>query len=243
MCLAEPSTSGTAAEYSWANAPEFIPMDRRIDSNEVGKCFYDPNSIQKNGLCQICFELEINSMSPKDQRSHLIICGNLNPEKNDFSRSIVKSLNKQCTICFDVVFEKEIQSFWPLSKLPDDVKFGILPNCSHVFCLTCIRVWRQSTEFENNAVRGCPVCRISSDFVCPSTTWVETPDAKTKMITDYKNALSHKDCKYFRYVSWKTLGLFFFLLIFFWFIREVAVVHLETNVFIDMLQAMGKQLI
>lgn len=37
--------------------------------------------------------------------------------------------------------------------------------------------------------RGCPECRIASDFVCPSMFWVETKEEKDKLITDYKLAL------------------------------------------------------
>lgn len=167
--------------------------------------------VQEYGLCQICFNCEIQSQSPQHQRTHAIECAKLNPDKNDFSRSVINSLNKQCTICFDVIFEKEFQSHWSISKLPDDVKFGILPNCSHLFCLTCIRYWRQSTDFENTAIRGCPVCRVTSDFVCPSSTWVQTPEDKAKIIQEYKKAMSQKDCKYFRHVSFVQNFINFFV--------------------------------
>lgn len=206
-----PSTSGTPVENSWVNAPEFVPMHRRLMERYYG--YQDPNVVQENGLCQICSELEIHSLTAPQQRLHIIQCAKTHPEMNDFSRAVIKSLNKQCTICLDVVFEKEMQSYWPLTKLPDYVKFGILPNCCHIFCLSCIRIWRQSTEFENNAVRGCPACRVFSEFVCPSTTWAETPEEKTKMIRDYKNALSNKDCKYFKYVSILSFSLLCFLIL------------------------------
>lgn len=45
--------------------------------------------------------------------------------------------------------------------------------------------------------RACPECRVTSDFVCPSLFWVDTKEDKNKLIDDYKQALSTKDCKYF----------------------------------------------
>lgn len=38
---------------------------------------------------------------------------------------------------------------------------------------------------------------MTSDFVCPSMYWVDTKEDKDKLIEEYKNALSRKDCKYF----------------------------------------------
>lgn len=46
--------------------------------------------------------------------------------------------------------------------------------------------------------RACPECRVTSDFVCPSMYWVDTKEEKEKLIDNYKEALSKKDCKYFK---------------------------------------------
>ena len=39
-------------------------------------------------------------------------------------------------------------------------RFGILPNCNHCFCLSCIRKWRQAKQFEHKIIRACPECRL-----------------------------------------------------------------------------------
>lgn len=49
-----------------------------------------------------------------------------------------------------------------------------------------------------SSTRACPECRVTSDFVCPSMYWVDTKEDKEKLIVEYKNALSRKDCKYFK---------------------------------------------
>lgn len=96
-------------------------------------------------------------------------------------------MDKKCSICLEYVKAK-----------PRCRKFGILPECNHIFCLECIRRWRANRDYENKTVRACPECRIVSNFVCPSTHWVETKKEKKKLIKTYKNVLSKQDCKYFR---------------------------------------------
>jgi hypothetical protein len=46
--------------------------------------------------------------------------------------------------------------------------FGLLENCAHSFCLSCIREWRASADaVRTEAVRACPICRVESHFVVP----------------------------------------------------------------------------
>lgn len=109
------------------------------------------------------------------------------PIKQSIATAVAESQEKVCGICFEVIMEKSTFQR----------RFGILPNCNHCFCLTCLRKWRQA-KFENNIIRACPECRVTSDFICPSTYWVETESAKEQLINNYKQALSRKDCKYFK---------------------------------------------
>ncbi len=104
--------------------------------------------------------------------------------------AVQQSKEKTCGICFEVVWEKEGR----------ETRFGILPNCNHCFCLECIRRWRQAKQFDNKIIRSCPECRTCSDFVCPSSFWVDNPKEKQELITKYKKALAEKDCKYFKKV-------------------------------------------
>lgn len=60
---------------------------------------------------------------------------------------------KTCGICFDVVQKK---------TNPHEQNFGILPNCNHCFCFSCITRWRQSKEFEFEVSKSCPECRVAS---------------------------------------------------------------------------------
>lgn len=100
----------------------------------------------------------------------------------ELSFAVQRSLDKTCGICMDIVVEKEP---------PSERRFGILEKCTHIFCLTCIRKWRNTKQFDNKTIRACPECRIPSDFVTPSKYWVESSDEKDKLIEDYKKALRY----------------------------------------------------
>lgn len=49
-----------------------------------------------------------------------------------------------CGICMDRVYEK---------PLPEERLFGILPNCSHAYCVGCIRKWRCSQDFQSAVIK------------------------------------------------------------------------------------------
>lgn len=99
----------------------------------------------------------------------------------ELSFAIQRSKEKSCGVCFETIMEKDSR----------EQRFGILPNCNHCFCLSCIRKWRQAKQFDNKIIRACPECRTPSDFVCPSIYWVDTKEEKEKLIKDYKDALRY----------------------------------------------------
>ncbi|KZT59092.1 hypothetical protein CALCODRAFT_494130 [Calocera cornea HHB12733] len=62
-----------------------------------------------------------------------------------------------CMICYD----KPLQ-------------YGLLAGCSHVFCLACMRGWRDVKDkevsmLESGVVKACPVCRVPSRYITPSS--------------------------------------------------------------------------
>lgn len=61
----------------------------------------------------------------------------------ELSFAIARSKEKSCGVCFEVIME----------KTSGEQRFGILPNCNHCFCLSCIRKWRQARQFENKIIR------------------------------------------------------------------------------------------
>ncbi|XP_034948500.1 probable E3 ubiquitin-protein ligase makorin-1 [Chelonus insularis] len=139
-------------------------------------------------ICELCGRAALHPYNEEQRQQHNKACIKQHEVDMELSFAIQRSRGKACGVCFEVVMEKASR---------DQRRFGILPNCNHCFCLSCIRKWRQAKQFENKIIRSCPECRVTSDFVCPSIYWVDTKEEKEKLIVEYKGALSQKDCKYF----------------------------------------------
>ncbi|XP_014809096.1 PREDICTED: probable E3 ubiquitin-protein ligase makorin-2 [Calidris pugnax] len=93
-----------------------------------------------------------------------------------------------CGICMDRVYEK---------PLPEERVFGILPNCSHAYCLSCIRKWRRSRDFQSVVIKACPQCRVTSSYYIPHKYWVSDAGEKEKLIETFKARTGKIRCKFF----------------------------------------------
>ncbi|KAM4645682.1 uncharacterized protein AAGF69_013540 isoform 2-T2 [Amazona ochrocephala] len=93
-----------------------------------------------------------------------------------------------CGICMDRVYEK---------PLPEERLFGILPNCSHAYCLSCIRKWRRSRDFQSTVIKACPECRVTSSYYIPHKYWVSEGAEKEKLIKTFKARTGKIRCKFF----------------------------------------------
>ena len=140
-------------------------------------------------LCDLCNRSCLHPFDEKQRQQHRDECMKEHERQMELSFAIQRSMDKSCGICMDTVMEKEP---------PSERRFGVLEKCTHIFCLSCIRKWRSTKQFDNRTIRSCPECRVSSDFVVPSEFWVEEKDEKEKLINDYKKAMSNKPCKYFK---------------------------------------------
>ncbi|XP_075578664.1 uncharacterized protein LOC142595111 [Pelecanus crispus] len=93
-----------------------------------------------------------------------------------------------CGICMDRVYEK---------PLPEERLFGILPNCSHAYCVGCIRKWRRSRDFQSVVIKACPECRVTSSYYIPHKYWVSDVAEKEKLIETFKARTGKIRCKFF----------------------------------------------
>lgn len=172
-------------------APEIILCPFMV-RNEHGVCVYGDGCQYVHGdLCELCGQFCLNPLNEEVRKRHVKECLEQHEKDMELSFAVARSKDKCCGICMEVVVEKQ----------GVDQRFGILQNCNHIFCLECIRKWRQNKEkhFNNEIARACPECRVASDFICPSTYWVgDIKEEKDKLIEGYKSALSDKHCKYFK---------------------------------------------
>uniref|UniRef100_A0A3B4AZL7 RING-type E3 ubiquitin transferase n=1 Tax=Periophthalmus magnuspinnatus TaxID=409849 RepID=A0A3B4AZL7_9GOBI len=205
----------------WVNAAEFVPgqpycgrdsgkaetcvpriEDAAEDTEErrtqgktlcpyaaVGECRYGLNCAYLHGdVCDMC-GLQVLHPTDSSQRSeHTKACIEAHEKDMELSFAVQRSKDMMCGVCMEVVFEK---------ANPSERRFGILSNCSHCYCLKCIRKWRRAKQFESKIIKSCPECRITSNFVIPSEYWVEDKDDKQKLIQKYKDGMGTKACRYF----------------------------------------------
>ncbi|XP_076447949.1 putative E3 ubiquitin-protein ligase makorin-1 [Babylonia areolata] len=139
-------------------------------------------------MCDMCGLAVLHPTNQEQRDEHMKECMEAHEQDMEHSFKVAASRDKTCGICMDVIMEKDP---------PSARRFGILENCSHCFCLNCIRQWRSAKQFEKVIVKACPECRVKSDFVTPSQLWVDTPEEKVKLIHGYKNALKEKPCRHF----------------------------------------------
>lgn len=200
LCSSVPFSYSNAVETNSDNHKALIiqeGMDPNGDLSKLvcpffaqGHCPYDEECVYIHGdICEICGMPVLHPSDQEQREKHNRECLRQLENDMELSFAIAQSKDKVCGICMDNILEKEP---------PTEQRFGILSNCNHTFCLSCIRKWRGARQFENKIVRACPECRVTSDFVTPSKYWVESEEEKKKLIQGYKKALSAKHCMYFK---------------------------------------------
>ncbi|NXH31634.1 MKRN2 ligase, partial [Myiagra hebetior] len=155
----------------------------------AGTCHFGERCLYLHGeLCEICGLQVLHPFDQEQRKAHEMMC--MATFEHDMERAFAfqASQDKVCSICMEVVYEKPSAS---------ERRFGILSNCNHTYCLSCIRQWRCAKQFENPIIKSCPECRVISEFVIPSVYWVEEQEKKNELIEAFKQGVGKKPCKYF----------------------------------------------
>jgi E3 ubiquitin-protein ligase makorin len=106
---------------------------------------------------------------------------------DDFKERVkerMESFGSTCNVCFE-------------NPLCQRKRFGMLTSCNHVFCLSCIREWRQQQDAE--FCKACPICRSTSHFVVPTDRHVSDPDRKHLIVSAYKENMSQIPCTHYNF--------------------------------------------
>ncbi|XP_054136951.1 E3 ubiquitin-protein ligase makorin-2 [Melozone crissalis] len=165
------------------------PAEQLCPYAAAGACHFGERCLYLHGqLCEICGLQVLHPFDPEQRKAHEMMC--MATFEHDMERAfaIQASQDKVCSICMEVVYEKASAS---------ERRFGILSNCTHTYCLSCIRQWRCAKQFENPIIKSCPECRVISEFVIPSVYWVEEQEKKNELIEAFKQGVGKKPCKYF----------------------------------------------
>lgn len=151
----------------------------------TGKCRFGRLCRNIHGLqCPRCLLYCLHPYDLEQNEEHIREC----LEKPVKATSLADE-DIECGICLERVTSKA------------DPRFGLL-NCEHAFCLSCIRLWRnpngshQSAGLDLTAIRSCPLCRIVTYFIIPSSTFVRDGEEKARIIEAYKKKLQVIPCRH-----------------------------------------------
>ncbi|XP_072284849.1 E3 ubiquitin-protein ligase makorin-1-like [Pyxicephalus adspersus] len=157
----------------------------------VEQCRYGVKCGYSHGdLCDICGLRILHPTDMAQRTEHIKLC----IETHEKDMAIQRSKDVVCGICMEVVYEKPNIT---------ERRFGIMPNCKHSYCLTCIRKWRGTKQHGNRLIKSCPECHIKSNLVIPSKYWVVEKYEKEELIRKYKEVMRNKSCQYFNKGSGK----------------------------------------
>ncbi|VDM72711.1 unnamed protein product, partial [Strongylus vulgaris] len=168
---------------------------------EMGECNNENCQFVHGLICDMCSRACIHPYDEKQQKQHFAVrffsssiidfylmvqeCLQQHEMAMEQAFAEAKGKGKCCGICMENIMEKSL-------------RFGILENCRHCFCLDCIREWRRNQTFDTEVVRSCPECRQHSNFVIPSILWVEDEEEKRILFEVYRNNMAQKQCKYYK---------------------------------------------
>jgi hypothetical protein len=149
----------------------------------MGKCRYGDYCRNIHGLqCPRCLLYVLHPTDMERNEEHIYQCF-----EREASMPMAELHQIKCGLCQQPVLQRI------------DPRFGLL-NCSHPYCLACIRSWRSAHFDANNEEScSCPECDEITYFIVPSSTWIEDPVEKIKVIEQYKKKMSVIPCKYFDY--------------------------------------------
>ncbi|GKU88663.1 hypothetical protein SLEP1_g2900 [Rubroshorea leprosula] len=186
------STMSPRSMESTDNASNLRPAHQSFcPSAAAGNCPHPEKypSVHED-LCPTCGKHFLHPFIPQEREQHIRAC----EKRKRHDEALKRSQEIECSVCLERVLSK---------STPAERKFGILSECDHSFCISCIRNWRSSSQSSrvdpNTACRSCPVCRKISYFVIPSSVWFSTPEEKQEIIDTYKAKLRLIDCKHFKF--------------------------------------------
>ncbi|KAJ3841340.1 hypothetical protein F5878DRAFT_19621 [Lentinula raphanica] len=119
------------------------------------------------------------------------------PPQPDETVFATDPIDESCSICFE-----------------KPAVYGLLTGCSHVFCIPCLKEWRDPRDKSEDVVQSgvhkkCPMCRTPSKFITPSSLFYKHDDPrKTQTISAYKDSMARVPCRYFVESKTKSKKLF-----------------------------------
>ncbi|KAJ7504530.1 hypothetical protein B0H11DRAFT_1710324 [Mycena galericulata] len=99
-------------------------------------------------------------------------------------KEVIEEEDDLCSICFE-----------------KPITYGLLNGCGHIFCITCIKQWRDpinKTEAGAGNTKLCPMCRQPAKFIIPSSKFHPHGEAKDAVIARYMESMARVPCRHFQ---------------------------------------------
>ncbi|GAY36973.1 hypothetical protein CUMW_025730 [Citrus unshiu] len=140
------------------------PADRSICSfAAAGNCPRGEKCPHIHGdTCPTCGKQCLHPFRPEEREEHMKSC----EKKQKHLEALRRSQEIECSVCLDRVLSKPTAA---------ERKFGLLSECDHPFCISCIRNWRMSfgiTHQKKNRKLLIATSRNSSQSIASTLTLV-----------------------------------------------------------------------
>lgn len=121
-------------------------------------------------MCDLCDKLVLHPFDEELRKKHVTVC-----LRRIFAYE--SGREKTCDICYETISDERRKNR----------AFGILPNCYHCFCITCISTWFDKVTVEEVP---CPHCRVPSNRYYYSKCWVSDKEEKDNLIAEHAQTLA-----------------------------------------------------
>ncbi|KAG8708662.1 hypothetical protein FRC08_018776 [Ceratobasidium sp. 394] len=170
----------------------------------VCRYFSNPGGCRAGSTCRYAHSVELGQ-SPQQSKQICRFYNNGHCRRGDqcWYRHVTPASTKATPSASASAKREEVEELVCSICFEEPKQFGLLTGCSHVFCLSCIKDWRNSKGKDvdvvlSNTNKTCPVCRAPSKFITPSSRFTpkDSPE-REQCVKGYKATLGGIPCKYF----------------------------------------------
>jgi len=116
---------------------------------------------------------------------------------------IKKEINKlketTCAICLEPIYKNNNHI------MNNNVICGIMSDCIHVFCIDCIKSWRNQSQNKNS--KTCPLCRKQIRYIIHCNRYIYDDQRKQLFFEQQIKNAKNKSCKYWQQKEYCPFGI------------------------------------
>ncbi|ORY45240.1 hypothetical protein BCR33DRAFT_659270 [Rhizoclosmatium globosum] len=178
--------------------------DSATTTNESKPCwfYFTRGSCRKGAACAFSHSKTVTTQAPTPPTCIFFVKGTCKKADNCLYSHSLPSNGDSNSTDEDMPVDFENSTLCSICyEVPET--FGLLLNCSHIFCLNCARKWRNKGSkdgalAESNAIKECALCRSKSALLVPSTSFPRSQQEKDDIVLKYRAKMALIPCKYYK---------------------------------------------